>query len=322
MKILVTGGAGYIGATLVPMLLAEGHQVRVIDILLHGGQPLLNVWSHPDFEFVLGDIRDKARRGEALEGIDAVVHLAALVGDPACARQPSMARDVNLDASLALIEESRSTGVNRFIFASTCSNYGRMKNPNEYVDENAELSPVSLYAETKVAVEKALLQSGRNDSWCPTAMRFATIFGVAPRMRFDLTVNEFTMEMLTKKTLQVFGEQFWRPYVHVRDAARAIKLVLSSPKEKLTSGVFNVGSTDQNYQKQQLVEMIRPHVPDAFVEFVHKTEDPRDYRVSFARISDELGFKITRTVAQGIDEVARLVQSGIIRDFADGRFRN
>jgi nucleoside-diphosphate-sugar epimerase len=141
-------------------------------------------------------------------------------------------------------------------------------------------------------------------------------------MRFDLTVNEFTMEMLTKKHLKVFGEQFWRPYVHVRDAARAIELVLNSSTAKVAGGVFNVGATDQNFQKQQLVDMIRPYAPDADVEFVYKAEDPRDYRVSFTRITDQLGFKITRTVAQGIEEVAHLVRSNVIGNFGDGRYRN
>jgi len=322
MKILVTGGAGYIGSTLVPFLLSDGHQVRVVDSLLHGGQALLGVWSHPSFEFVHSDIRDREKMRHNLAGMDAVVHLAAIVGDPACAREPEAANAVNLDASRALIDDSQAAGVSRFVFASTCSNYGKMKDASTFVDEESELRPVSLYAETKVAVEKALLESGGNGKWCPTPLRFATIFGVSPRMRFDLTVNEFTMEMLTKKRLTVFGEQFWRPYIHVRDAARAIQLVLNSSPAKVSGKVFNAGSTDQNFQKLQLVEMIKPYAPDAVVDFVHKKEDPRDYRVSFARVTEQLGFKITRNVTQGIDEVAHLVRSNVIDNFSDERYRN
>jgi nucleoside-diphosphate-sugar epimerase len=322
MKILVTGGAGYLGSTLNPLLLSAGHRVRVLDRLAFGGESLLGVWGHPGFEFMGGDVCDSTTVRSALSGQDAVVHLAAVVGDPACSRQPDLARATNLDASLALIEVSRLAGVGRFIFASTCSNYGKMKDPSQFVDEESELCPVSLYAETKVAVETALLQGGHDDGWCPTPLRFATLYGVSPRMRFDLTVNEFTMEMVARKHLKVYGEQFWRPYVHVLDAARAIQLVLSSPAPDVAGSVFNVGATDQNFQKQQLVELIRPYAPDAAIEFVHKTEDPRDYRVSFTRITNQLGFKTTRTVAQGIAEVARLVEENIVRDFAEGKYRN
>jgi nucleoside-diphosphate-sugar epimerase len=322
MKILVTGGAGYVGSTLVPLLLNAGHSVRVLDNLNHGGAPLLPVWSDPAFSFHRADLRDRSAAVSALSGMEAVVHLAAIVGDPASARDPELARSVNLDASLSLIEESRRSGVQRFIFASTCSNYGKMKDPESYVDEDSELSPVSLYAETKVAVERALMASGTGQTWSPTPLRFATVFGTSPRMRFDLTVNEFTLDMLTKKKLVVFGEQFWRPYIHVRDAARGIKLVLESASEKVAGRVFNVGATDQNFQKQQLVELIRPHAPDATVEYVHKTEDPRDYRVSFSRIKEQLGFSITRTVPEGIAEVAKLVRENVLTDFDNKRYSN
>ena len=322
MQILITGGAGYVGSRLAPLLLAAGHQVRVLDYLAHGGESLLGVWCHPGFEFIRGDIRDRATVRTAVSGQNAVVHLAAMVGDPACSREPDAARAINLDSSLALIEESQQAGVERFVFASTCSNYGKMKDAEQYVDEESELSPVSLYAETKVAVERALLEGDRNNGWSPTPLRFATVYGVSPRMRFDLTVNEFTMEMLTKKHLKVFGEQFWRPYIHVHDAARAIQLVLGSPAEKVSGSVFNVGATDQNFQKLQLVELIRPYAPDAVVEFVHRTEDPRDYRVSFARITNTLGFNTTHSVPQGIAEIARLVKEKVIGNFEDGRYRN
>jgi nucleoside-diphosphate-sugar epimerase len=320
VKILVTGGAGYIGSTVVPVLLAAGHHVRVLDALLHGGTSLLGVWAHPEFEFLKGDVRDEATVRRAVDGRDAVVHLAAIVGDPACGREPGLAREVNLDASLSLIELSREAGVQRFVFASTCSNYGRMKDPSEYVDETSELSPVSLYAETKVAVERALLENGAG--FCSTLLRFATVFGVSPRMRFDLTVNEFTRDLLTKKKLVVFGEQFWRPYIHVRDAARGIAAVLAAPVERVRGDVFNVGSTQQNYQKKTLVELIAPLVPDGQIEYVHKTEDPRDYRVSFAKVADRLAFGVTRTVPEGIAEVAALLRAGVIADPDGPEFRN
>ena len=141
-------------------------------------------------------------------------------------------------------------------------------------------------------------------------------------MRFDLTVNEFTMEMITRKQLVVFGEQFWRPYVHVRDAARGIQLVLEAPPAQVSGCVFNVGSTEQNFQKRQLIELIRPYVPDAKVEFVFKNEDPRDYRVCFSRISEKLGFRVTKSVADGVEEVARLVRENVIADFGERRYRN
>lgn len=322
MRVLITGGAGYVGSSLAPLLLGAGYKVRVLDRLTYGGESLLGVWANPNFEFMHGDVRDDGNRRDAVADCDAVVHLAAVVGDPACAREPDLAKAVNLDASMAMIEESRKAGVQRFVFASTCSNYGKMTDPTKLVDEESELRPVSLYAETKVAVEKALLEGGSTDKWIPTPLRFATVFGASPRMRFDLTINEFTLEMITKKHLVVFGEQFWRPYVHVFDAARGIALVLESPREKVGGRVFNVGSTDQNLQKQQIVELIRPMAPDAKVEYVHKVEDPRDYRVSFSRILNELNYKTTRSVVEGIVEVAKLVRTGAISNLADSRYRN
>jgi nucleoside-diphosphate-sugar epimerase len=322
MNVLITGGAGYVGSTLTPRLLAAGHRVRVLDALLHGGRALLPVWTHPRFEFLRGDVRDSSVIGRALDGVQAVVHLAAIVGDPACARQPDVAREVNLEASLDLLSESRRLGVSRFVFASTCSNYGKMKDPDAQVDEASELAPVSLYAETKVAVERAILAESGANGFCPTLLRFATVYGVSPRMRFDLTVNEFTLEMVGRGRLVVFGEQFWRPYIHVVDAARAVVMILGAPAAAVRREVFNIGATEENYRKLDLVELIRRHAPQAAVEFVQKKEDPRDYRVSFAKVRKRLDFALTKTVPDGIAEVARLVRDGVLSDLERPEYRN
>jgi len=323
MKILVTGGAGYIGSVVTRMLLSSGHDVRVADALLHGGQGLLGLFHEERFQFVCGDLRDTSAARRAIEGIEAVVHLAAIVGDPACARQPQLARDVNVEASLRLFDLSRAAGIKRFVFASTCSNYGRMANPAVFLTEESALRPVSLYAETKVEVERALLQAPTSSDPASVVLRFATVFGLSPRMRFDLTVNEFTMELLAKRKVTIYGEQFWRPYIHVRDVGRAITLVLESPVSKVAGQAFNVGDSSQNFQKGALAELIRSQIGNhAQIDWVEKAEDPRDYKVSFEKIQQELGFRITRTVVDGVRELIDAISCGIITDFDNPRYRN
>jgi nucleoside-diphosphate-sugar epimerase len=322
MHVLVAGGAGYVGSVACDTLLRAGHRVRVLDSLEHGGKPLLGLF-RPEFSFIRGDVRDAAVVEQALGGIDAIVHLAAIVGDPACARQPELAREINYDAAIQMFRLARKKGVKRMIFASTCSNYGRMADPHSLVDENSVLAPVSLYAETKVAVEKELLSSPSDQDPAITVLRFATVFGLSPRMRFDLTVNEFTMELMIRKSLVVYGDQFWRPYVHVRDAGRAIALVLDSTKEKVAGKVFNVGNTSQNYQKKGIIELIRSKLShDCEIQSVQKQEDPRDYRVSFERIQQTLGYKITSTVEDGIDEIVAAISQGVFSNFEEPGYRN
>jgi nucleoside-diphosphate-sugar epimerase len=206
------------------------------------------------------------------------------------------------------------------VFASTCSNYGRMADPTVPIDETATLAPVSLYAEQKVKVERQLIESPNGlDATC---LRFATVYGAAPRMRFDLTVNEFTRDLWADRELEVFGEQFWRPYVHVADAARAIRTVLESPADQVAGEVFNVGHSDENYRKVDLVELITGRLGRGEVKYVQRDEDPRDYKVSFEKVRERLGFEPRMRVADGIDEIVGALEEERFGDPFDLRYSN
>ncbi|MCS4174468.1 NAD-dependent epimerase/dehydratase family protein [Salinibacter ruber] len=321
MTVLVTGGAGYIGSMLVRQLLRAGHRVRVADTLQAGGESIIDLLDVDDFEFVRSDVRDEDAMREAAAGVDAIVHLAAIVGDPACAEAPELARNINLDASKQLYRIAEDLGIGKFVFASTCSNYGKMEG-EDFLDEDSPLRPVSLYAETKVEVEKYLLDQPDGNDCKPTCLRFATVYGLSPRVRFDLTVNQFTKELALGKELVIYGEQFWRPYCHVADLARSVRTVLNAEADDVAFDVFNVGDNDENYQKQTIVDLIVERIPDADLSYVEKTEDPRDYRVDFSKIHDRLGFEITRTVPDGIDEIKYIIENGFIQDPEDERYYN
>jgi nucleoside-diphosphate-sugar epimerase len=319
--VLVTGGAGYVGAAVVEALFDAGREVRILDSLLHRQEDVAGELERRGADLRVADIADAGERQAALDRAEAVVHLAAIVGDPACARDPELARAVNVEATKDLVEEARAAGVRHFVFASTCSNYGRMADPEVPVDEDAPLAPVSLYAEQKVEIERMLLADGSGPT-APTCLRFATVYGVAPRMRFDLTVNEFTRELWADRELEVFGEQFWRPYVHVRDAARAIAQVLETGPAEVGGEVFNVGHSDENYRKLDLVEIIAAEIASGSVSYVHRDEDPRDYKVSFARVRERLGFEPQMRVPDGVREVAQSLASGSFDDPFAERYRN
>jgi nucleoside-diphosphate-sugar epimerase len=322
VRATVTGGAGYVGGLVVDELVAAGHDVRVLDVLLHGQDDVVAELASRGVEVVRGDVRDGDARRRALEGADAVVHLAAIVGDPACARDPELSNEINVEGSRAVISDARELGVSRLVFASTCSNYGRMADPTVAIDETGELAPLSLYAEQKVGIERALLNGSVGDALDVTCLRFATVYGVGPRMRFDLTVNEFTRDLWAARKLDVFGELFWRPYIHVRDAARAVALVLASPPERVSGEVFNAGHSDENYRKLDLVELITKRLGRGDVEYVHKDEDPRDYKVSFEKIRSQLGFEPRYRVPDGIDEIVEALDEQRFGDPFDGRYSN
>lgn len=321
-KILVTGGAGYIGSVLVRQLLSEGHSVRVLDILRSGGESLLELVNHPRFEFIRGDIRDRKTVETATAGCYGVTHLAAIVGDPASRKEPELTRATNLEGSYTLWEAANRSDCQRFVFASTCSNYGKMPDSDGYVTEESPLQPLSLYSETKVEFEKFLFGQNRRSDCKPVCLRFSTVYGWSPRIRFDLTVNEFTRDLTLGKELVVFGEQFWRPYCHVQDLGRSAVAVLAAEESKVAFEVFNVGDTTENYTKAMIVAEIQKQIPIAKVRYVPKAEDPRDYRVDFSKIRSQLGFSITRRVNDGIREIRTLLQQGLLENPYDARYSN
>ncbi len=318
--IVVTGAAGYVGGVLTRRLLADGETTVVgVDLcgMDHGAEGVREILDHPRFTLVRADVRDTSVIEPLLEGADAVVHLAAVVGDPAGRRDPERTRAINVGASENLIAAAKRQGVGHFVFVSTCSNYG-VSDTDTLVTEDGDLNPVSLYAETKVAVEKALLAERDLPA---TVCRFATVYGVAPRMRFDLTVNQFTIEAVTKGVLEIYGEQFWRPYVHVEDAARAVQLVLSKP-ETSVGRVYNVGHSGENYTKRMMYELLKERLPELQAAWVEVDEDPRSYKVSFERIKEELGYATEWTVPAGMDQIIAQAQLGAFPDPEAGRFRN
>src|ERR1700753_33199 len=307
---LITGGSGYIGSLLAKELLENGHGVRVLDSLLHGQEGLAAEQEQAGIEVIRGDIRDAAARARALDGADAVVHLAAIVGDPACALDPEVSNEVNVKATESLVADAKAAGVSRLVFASTCSNYGRMADPTVPI------------AEQKVGMEKLILGDGSSNGLSPTCLRFATVYGVGRRMRFDLTVNEFTRELWADKDLEVFGEQFWRPYIHVRDAGRAVRTVLEAPLEKVAGNVFNAGRSGENYRKLDIVEEIGKQTDKGKVSYVKKNEDPRDYKVSFDKIKAELGYETRMTAPDGIGEILAALDAEQFGDPYSPRYKN
>jgi len=325
--VLITGGAGYIGSLLTSELLRLNYRVTVLDTLLFGGESLVPFLHHPNFHFVKADVTEKRAVRDSLKGDwqkpDALIHLAAIVGFPACqAVGRQVAWRYNVEAAKMVFGQAADLGVERFVFASTYSNYG-LSEEGKPVTEESPLNPQSLYAETKIAAEEFLL-SQKDASCAPLLFRFATLYGLSPRTRFDLIVNQFVLEAFTKRALIIYQRGYSRSFVHVRDVARGVIMGLEAERSKIRGQVFNLGTDNGNYSKDDIVRLVLRRMPETTVEYKDLTfgGDMRDITVSFAKIKNVLGFDTTLDVDDGIREMLFALKTGIIQNPTDARYRN
>lgn len=325
--VLITGGAGYIGSLLSGALLREGYLVTVVDELLFGGDSLSAYLPHPHFHFIKSNVWESRAIRDAVKGEwpvpQTLVHLAGIVGFPACqAVGRQVAWRYNVEATQRVFEQADDLHVDRFIFASTYSNYG-LATDGDAVTEESPLNPQSLYAETKIAAEGYLL--GQTDAGtAPLLFRFATLYGISPRTRFDLIVNQFVLEAWTKRELLIYQRGYSRSFVHVRDVIRGIMIGIEAPEKTIRGQVFNLGSESGNHTKDEIVSMILKRLPETWVRYKDLTfgGDMRDITVSFEKIRSQLGFETELSVDDGVREVLHALQDGLISDPQDMRYRN
>jgi nucleoside-diphosphate-sugar epimerase len=316
-NVLIIGGAGYIGSVLTRQLLVKGYKVRVMDSLFFGDACVRDLLNNPNFELLREDFRHVESMVKSMQDIDAVIHLAGLVGDPACAVNGELTNEINYAATRMLIEVCKGAGVSRVLLASTCSVYGA----SEFLmDERSKTNPISLYAKTKLGSEEVTLKS-RTAMLHPTVLRLATVFGYSPRPRFDLVVNLLTARAVQDRRITIFNNDQWRPFVHVSDVARAFVCTLESAPALVSGEIFNVGSYHLNYSLGGLAEKIQEQIPDLVIE--HKeNEDKRNYRVSFDKIHSTLGFVCVKRLEDGISEIRKAIETGVIKDYRDKAFSN
>jgi nucleoside-diphosphate-sugar epimerase len=325
--VLITGGAGYIGSLLTSELLRANYRVTVVDSLLFGGESLLSFLQHPNFHFVKSDvtepraIRDAVKKGWPKP--QAVFHLAAIVGFPACqAVGKQVAWQYNFEAVKTVFGQAADLGVERFVFSSTYSNYG-LSSDGKPVTEESPLNPQSLYAETKIAAEEFLF-SQKDGACAPLIFRFATLYGISPRTRFDLIINQFVLEAFTKRELVIYQRGYSRSFVHILDVVRGVIMGLQAEESKVRGQVFNLGTDGGNYTKDEIVQLILRRMPETVVTHKDLTfgGDMRDIAVSFAKIKRILDYKTTVTVDDGIREILFALKTGIIKDPTDEKYRN
>jgi len=315
--ILITGGAGYIGSVAAQVFLEAGHRVSVVDTLWFDKNVPLCHRDNPNYTFYNGNIDDSGLLGRIMEGgIDYIMHAAAVVGEPASRKFPELTYKVNYESSVKLIKNMQNTGVKGLIFLSTCSNYGMS---DGMATEDSPLKPLSLYAETKVNVEKYLMESAKGPDW--VICRLSTVYGISPRMRFDLTVNDFTMNAYTKKYLDIFLPESRRPYIHVSDVAFAAREILKN-FEKVKNNVFNIGFNKENYRKIEIARAVKELMPETNIDIVKKGSDLRDYQVDFSKLQKFLDIKNRFSVKKGIGEILRSLKDRSITGLSQNHYYN
>lgn len=325
--ILVTGGAGYIGSLLTAELLRLGYQVTVLDTLLYSGESLLGFLHYPNFHFAKADVTEPGAVRSSLRRDwsrpDTVVHLAAIVGFPACqAVGRQAAWKYNVEATKMVFEQAAGLGARRFVFASTYSNYG-LSPDGKPVTEESSLNPQSLYAETKIAAEEFLL-SQKESTCAPLIFRLATLYGISPRTRFDLIINQFVLDAFSHRELIIYQRGYSRSFVHVQDVVHGLTMGVEASEKKTRGQIYNLGTEMGNYTKDEIVGLVVKRLPETVVTYKDLTfgGDMRDITVSFEKIRRELGFQPTLTAEDGVREVVHALRTGLIRNPHDERYRN
>lgn len=310
MHVLVTGGGGYLGCWLVSHLLERGHRVRVFERFCFGEAPVEGFRAHRACEVIRGDVRRLQESPGLLDEVEAVIHLASLSNDPSCDLDPEMTWDVNFESTRELANQAAQKGVRRFILASSCSVYGR--GVFDILDEESPPNPVSTFGESKLAAERCVL-SMKTDHFEPVVGRTATMFGWSPRMRFDLAINHMVGSALKSGAIKVLGGgNQWRPFIHVRDAARAYASLLEAPAGRVSGQIFNIGSDVANTRIIDLAERVAQEIGNVSLDTPKEDDDLRSYRVQFGKLRNEFGFRCEWSIDEGIREVRdKILETGI-----------
>ncbi len=313
-KILLIGGGGYIGAVVAKYFLSLGLGVRVLDKLLYDNEfSIRNLKKNKNFNFINGDLCNLEDIQESIIDISDVIILAGIVGDPLSKKYPKETVEINYNGIKSCLNFFKNKNLKKVIFISTCSNYG-LTNNDELVDESFSLNPLSIYAKTKVDIEKFILDNNKDFDFSPIILRFATAFGLSPRMRFDLTINQFTNDLIKNNQIDVYDPDTWRPYCHVNDFATVLFKLLNLEDDTLRNQVFNVGSNENNFTKRQIVELISKKMKKkCIIKYTGDGPDKRDYKINFNKINKFIDHKMV-SVSDGVDEIIECVNKKQFED--------